>query len=98
MGSVVPCSPWRSRGGTDNLCPMLANGGTTRNNSVLAVVAVVLGLAGLLVMPLIATPVMILTGILWRGGPRWARLTLIATALLFAAYFLIGLPVHSSSS
>jgi hypothetical protein len=56
------------------------------------VLIVILAIGLLFVLPLIAVPVLLITSVAWRSGPRWARITLAAGALLFVLYFLVTSP------
>jgi hypothetical protein len=58
------------------------------NSARTAKLAILLSVVGLLVIPVLTIPAMLLTGLGWRAAPRWARLTLIIGAVLFAAYLL----------
>ena len=58
-----------------------------------ATAAVIIAFIGMIVIPVLAVPAMFLAGIGWRSAPRWARLTLIIGALLFAAYLVTLKPV-----
>ena len=53
-----------------------------------ATAAVILAFIGLVTLPLLAVPAMFWVGISWRSAPRWARITLIVTALVAAVYLL----------
>jgi predicted cation transporter len=53
-----------------------------------AIVAVIISLVGLLVIPVVTVPAMLVAGFRWRSAPRWTRLTLVIGAALFAAYVL----------
>jgi hypothetical protein len=50
--------------------------------------AVVLAIIGLLVIPILTIPAMLIAGFGWRAAPRWSRVTLVVGAVLFAAYLL----------
>ena len=50
---------------------------------ILAVTAAAIGLA---VIPILAVAGMVLVGVAWKDAPRWTRVTLIAGAVLYAAY------------
>jgi hypothetical protein len=53
-----------------------------------ATFAVVASAIGLLVIPILTIPAMVVAGIGWRSAPRWTRVTLLIGAVLFAAYLL----------
>jgi hypothetical protein len=53
-----------------------------------AAAAVIISFAGLLIIPAIAVPAMLVTGFRWRSAPRWARLSLVIGAAVFAVYVL----------
>jgi hypothetical protein len=48
--------------------------------------AVIAALVGLAVIPILAVAAMVLVGVAWKDGPRWARLTLVIGAVLYVAY------------
>lgn len=50
---------------------------------IFAVIAAVVGLA---VIPILAVAAMVLVGVAWKDGPRWARLTLVIGAVLYVAF------------
>jgi len=60
------------------------------NSKRTATAAVIVSFIGLVTVPVLAVPAMFWVGIGWRSAPRWARMTLIGTALL-AAVFLLAL-------
>jgi hypothetical protein len=55
-------------------------------------VAVVASFIGLAIVPVITVPAMLVAGFGWRGAPRWARMTFIIGAVLFAAYLITVKP------
>jgi hypothetical protein len=57
-----------------------------------ATAAVIVSFIGLIVIPVLTVPAMFLVGIGWHGAPRWARMTLIVSAILFAAYLVAVKP------
>ncbi|MDQ2875461.1 MAG: hypothetical protein M3Y33_11990 [Actinomycetota bacterium] len=67
------------------LIPKVKVGG--KPAGIFAVVAAVIGLA---VIPVLAVAAMVLAGVAWKDAPRWARLTLIAGAVLYVAYRVGG--------
>jgi hypothetical protein len=48
--------------------------------------AVIAALVGLAVIPILAVAAMVLVGVAWKDGPRWARVTLVIGAVLYVAY------------
>ena len=63
------------------LIPKVKLGG--KPAGILAVIAAAIGLA---VIPILAVAAMVLLGVAWKDAPRWTRVTLIAGAVLYAAY------------
>lgn len=63
------------------LIPRVKVGG--KPAGILAVIAAAIGLA---VIPILAVVGMVLVGVAWKDAPRWTRVTLIAGAVLYAAY------------
>lgn len=57
-----------------------------------AKIAVVVGVIGLFLVPILAVPAMLVAGLSWRSGPRWARLVLVAAAVVFAIYIVAAHP------
>jgi hypothetical protein len=57
-----------------------------------ATAAVVASVVGLVTIPVLTVPAMLVAGFGWRSAPRWTRLTLIAGAILFAAYLVKANP------
>lgn len=57
-----------------------------------AQIAVVVSLIGLAVIPVITVPAMLVAGVSWRGAPRWARITLLVGAVVFAFYLVAARP------
>jgi hypothetical protein len=58
-----------------------------------AALVVTVGIAGVLVVgPIVAAPVLLIGGLAWRTGPRWARMALAATGTLCVLYFLLTQP------
>ncbi len=53
-----------------------------------ATVALIISFVGLLVIPVITVPTMLVAGFRWRSAPRWTRLSLVIGAAVFAAYVL----------
>jgi hypothetical protein len=53
-----------------------------------ATFAVVASVVGLVTIPVLTVPAMLVAGFGWRSAPRWTRVALIAGAVLFAAYLL----------
>jgi hypothetical protein len=51
-----------------------------------ATAAVVASVVGLVTVPVLTVPAMLVAGFGWRSAPRWTRMTLILGAVLFAAY------------
>jgi hypothetical protein len=49
-------------------------------------IAVAAAVVGLVVIPILTVPAMLVAGFGWKGAPRWTRVTLIVGAILFAAY------------
>jgi hypothetical protein len=45
-------------------------------------------LVGLLVIPVITMPAMLVAGFGWRSAPRWTRLSLVIGPVIFAIYVL----------
>lgn len=43
---------------------------------------------GLLLIPVLTIPAMLVAGFGWRSAPRWTRVTLLVGAVLFAAYLV----------
>ena len=61
-----------------------------------AVFAVIAAVIGLIVIPILTVPAMLILGITWKGGPNWARITFIGAALLILV-FVVGAhhaPIH----
>lgn len=58
------------------------------NSKRTATFAVVASLAGLVLIPVVTIPAMLVAGFGWRSAPRWTRLTLVIGAVLFAAYLV----------
>jgi hypothetical protein len=52
-----------------------------------ACIAAVVGLA---VVPILAVAAMVLVGVAWKDGPRWARMTLLVGAVLYVAYAIVN--------
>ena len=57
-----------------------------------AVLVVLASLVCILLLPLVAVPVVFIVAILWRGGPKWSRLCMLAAALIETGYYLITMP------
>jgi hypothetical protein len=57
-----------------------------------ATVAVIISFVGLLVIPVITVPAMLVAGFGWRSAPRWTRLSLVIGAVVFAACVLAVKP------
>ena len=57
-----------------------------------ATIAVIVSLVGLLVIPVITVPAMLIAGFGWRSAPWWARLLLVIGAVVFAACVLTVKP------
>jgi hypothetical protein len=57
-----------------------------------ATVAVIVSVVGLLVIPVITVPAMLLAGFGWRSAPRWTRLSLVIGAVVFVACVLVVKP------
>lgn len=55
-------------------------------------VAVIMSVIGLAIIPVITVPAMLVAGFGWRSAPRWARMTFIIGAVLFAAYLITVKP------
>lgn len=55
-----------------------------------ATFAVIVSFIGLLVVPILAVPAMLVAGFSWRSAPRWARVTLVVGAVVFAAFLVAG--------
>ena len=53
-----------------------------------ATAAVVASGLGLLLIPVLTIPAMLVAGFGWRSAPRWTRITLVIGAVLFAAYLV----------
>jgi hypothetical protein len=53
-----------------------------------ATVAVIISFVGLLVIPVITLPAMLVAGFGWRSAPRWTRLSLVIAPVIFAVYVL----------
>lgn len=53
-----------------------------------ATFAVIASGVGLLLIPVLTIPAMLVAGFGWRSAPRWTRLTLVIGAVLFAAYLV----------
>jgi len=58
------------------------------NSKRTATFAVVVSVIGLAVIPILTIPAMLIAGVGWKSAPTWTRLTLIAGAVLFAAYLV----------
>jgi hypothetical protein len=48
-----------------------------------AAIAVIISFVGLLVIPVITVPVMLVAGFAWRSAPRWTRVLLVIAAVAF---------------
>jgi len=57
-----------------------------------ATFAVIASVVGLLIIPVLTVPAMLVAGFGWRSAPRWTRMTLIVGAVLFAAYLVTVKP------
>jgi hypothetical protein len=57
-----------------------------------ATAAVVASGVGLLLIPVLTIPAMLVAGFGWRSAPRWTRVTLVLGAVLFAAYLVAVKP------
>ena len=53
-----------------------------------ATFAVIASAVGLLLIPVLTIPAMLVAGFGWRSAPRWTRATLLIGAVLFAAYLV----------
>jgi hypothetical protein len=53
-----------------------------------ATAAVIISFVGLLVIPVITVPAMLVAGFAWRSAPRWTRLSLVIGPVIFAVYVL----------
>ena len=53
-----------------------------------ATFAVIASAVGLLLIPILTIPAMLVAGFGWRSAPRWTRATLLIGAVLFAAYLV----------
>ena len=53
-----------------------------------ATFAVVASGVGLLLIPVLTIPAMLVAGFGWQSAPRWTRVTLVIGAVLFAAYLV----------
>lgn len=53
-----------------------------------ATVAVIISFLGLLIIPVITVPAMLVAGFAWRSAPRWARLLLVIGAVVFTVFVL----------
>ena len=53
-----------------------------------ATFAVIASGVGLLLIPVLTIPAMLVAGFGWRSAPRWTRVTLVIGAVLFAAYLV----------
>lgn len=62
-----------------------------------ASVAVIISVVGLLVVPVIAMPAMLVAGFAWRSAPRWTRLSLVIGPVIFAVYVL-AITTHPSAA
>ena len=65
---------------------------SSKRTAILAVIASVVGLA---VIPVLTVPAMLVAGFGWRSAPRWARMTLVIGAVIFAAYLVAVKPTGS---
>jgi hypothetical protein len=50
------------------------------------IVAILAAFIGLAIIPILAVAGMVLTGVAWKDGPRWTRVTLLVGAVLYVAY------------
>jgi hypothetical protein len=57
-----------------------------------AVAVVLLSVVVVTLLPVVGVPAVILTGIFWRGGPRWARVVMAVIAVLMLAYWAFSQP------
>lgn len=62
-----------------------------------ATIAVIISLVGLLVVPVITMPAMLVAGFGWRSAPRWTRLSLVIGPVIFAVYVL-AIKTHASAA
>ena len=62
-----------------------------------AAVAVIISFVGLLVIPVITMPAMLVGGFGWRSAPRWTRLSLLIGPVIFAVYVL-AITTHPSAA
>jgi hypothetical protein len=53
-----------------------------------ATAALIISVVGLVVIPVITIPAMLVAGFSWRSAPRWARLSLVIAPVIFAVYIL----------
>lgn len=60
-----------------------------------AAIIVAIAVVGLLIVPMVATPVAIIGGLFWRTGPKWARYLLVLAGALFVLYFVVSQPFGS---
>jgi hypothetical protein len=68
------------------------------NSKRAATFAVIASVIGLAVIPVLTVPAMLIAGVSWRSAPLWTRITLIAGAVLFAAYLLTLKPAPAPHS
>lgn len=54
-----------------------------------SILAVITALVGLAIIPIIAAAAMVVVGISWKEGERWARVTLIIGAVLYVAFAIV---------
>ena len=52
--------------------------------------AVIAALVGLAIVPVIAAAAMVLVGVTWKEGERWARVTLVIGAVLYVAFAIMN--------
>jgi hypothetical protein len=52
------------------------------------VIALIVALLGLIIVPVLAVPAMVVGGITWRAAATWVRMTLVVGAIAFA-YFML---------
>lgn len=54
-----------------------------------AVIVLVVSVICIFLLPIVAVPCVLLVGILWRTGPLWTRLSMIAAGVVTIGYYAL---------
>jgi hypothetical protein len=55
-----------------------------------AIFAIAVAVIGLLIIPVLTLPAMLITGVAWKAGKAWARITLVGGAVLILVIVVAG--------